>query len=253
MKVVIIEDEMLTAEDLAEILINLADSIEIVKTIGSVRESVDYFKSNRDADLILSDIQLGDGYSFDIFKQVKIETPVIFCTAFNTYAIEAFKNNGIDYVLKPFTQKTIKAAIDKYKSLKAKMGIATKDYEAFLQSIQNRHYHDRKLSSLLVSWKDKIIPVKVEDIALLYIEYRTTKLVTYNNQKYSLNNNLEELEEICGEGFYRANRQYLINRKCISEASHYGRKLILKLKVGGDHDILISKNRVPEFLSWLRM
>ena len=107
-------------------------------------------------------------------------------------------------------------------------------------------------SSLLVSWKDKIIPVKIEDIALVYIEYRTTKLVTSNNQKYAINYNLEELEEICGDSFYRANRQYLINRECISEASHYGRKLILKLKVEGEHDILIGKNRVPEFLTWLR-
>lgn len=253
MKVVIIEDEALTAEDLAEILLKLTDSIEIIKILGSLSESIEYFKNNHDADLIFCDIQLGDGYSFEIFKQVKIEAPVIFCTAFNTYAIDAFKNNGIDYVLKPFTKKTIKASIDKYKNLKAKLGIASTDFDAFLRNMQNRYSPDRKLSSILVSWKDKIIPVRIEDIALFCIEYRTTKLITFGNQKYSVSYTLEELEEICQDNFYRANRQYLVNRRCVSEASHYARKLILKLKIEGTHDILISKNRVPEFLTWLRM
>lgn len=253
MKVVIIEDEALTAEDLAEMLLKLPDGIEVVKILPSVQEAIIYFKHNSSPDLIFCDIQLGDGYSFEIFKAVRIDAPVIFCTAYDEYALQAFKNNGIDYILKPFTKKTIKTALEKYKFLKVRLSSAEIDFANILQNIQTRQQSDKKASSILINWKDKIIPIRINDIALFSIDFKMTQLVTFNNQKYVVNHTLEELEEICGEGFYRANRQYLINRKAITEAAQYhARKLVLKLKIEDKHDIIISKNRIPEFLSWLR-
>lgn len=253
MKVVIVEDEALTAEDLAEILLKLADGIEVVKILPSVREAVIYFKQNSSPDLIFCDIQLGDGHSFEIFSEIHVDAPVIFCTAYDEYALEAFKNNGIDYILKPFTKKTIKAAIEKYKSLKVRFGGMGVDFAGLFQNIQTRRQPDRKISSLLINWKDKIIPIKINDIALFDIEFKKTQLITFDNHKYFVSNTLDELEEICGEDFYRANRQYLINRNAVTEALQYHtRKLVLKLKVIGNHEIIISKNRIPEFLSWLR-
>lgn len=253
MKVVIVEDELLTAEDLAEILLKLPDNVEVVKILNSVTEAVAYFKQNTFPDLIFCDIQLGDGHSFDIFKQVKIDAPVIFCTAYDEYALEAFKNNGIDYILKPFVKKSIKAAIEKYKSLKARLSNSGIDIDDLLQNIQTRSNHEKKISSLLISWKDKIIPVRINDIALFSIDFKMAQLLTFDNQKYFVNHTLDELEEICGDAFYRANRQYLINRNVVAEAlQYYHRKLVLKLKVEDKHEIIISKNRVPEFLSWLR-
>ena len=253
MKVVIIEDEALTAEDLAEILLKLPDGIEVVKILGSVAESIIYFKHNSSPDLIFCDIQLGDGHSFEIFKEIHIDAPVIFCTAYDEYALEAFKNNGIDYILKPFIKKTIKAAIEKYKSLKARLSNTGVDFTNLLYNIQARHLPDRKISSILINWKDKIIPVRIIDIALFNIEFKMTQLTTFDNQTYFVNYTLDELEEICGGDFYRANRQYLINRNSVTEALQYhARKLVLKLKVDDKHEIIISKNRVPEFLSWLR-
>jgi DNA-binding LytR/AlgR family response regulator len=252
MRVVIIEDEQLTAEDLAETLIQLPDDIRVVRIIHSVAEAVHYFRQEQHPDLIFCDIQMGDGYSFDIFSAVKIEIPVIFCTAFDEYALDAFRNNGIDYILKPFSGETIKTAIEKYKTLRAKMGYAAVDYSAVLKNI-HPGIETRKSSSLLINWKDKIIPIKISDIALFNIAYKTTQLVTFDNQKYFINHTLDELEEICGETFYRANRQYIINKESVVEALQYhARKLVLKLKVDDRHEIIISKNRVPEFLSWLR-
>jgi two-component system, LytTR family, response regulator LytT len=253
MKVVIVEDETLTAEDLAEILLKLPDGIEVVKILTSVAEAIPYFKQNTSPDLIFCDIQLGDGHSFEIFKQVHIDVPVIFCTAYDEYAFEAFRNNGIDYILKPFVKKSIKSAIEKYKSLRTRLSMTGIDYDNLLQNIRSRLSHDKKISSLLINWKDKIIPVRINDIALFSIDFKMTQLITFDNQKYFVNHTLDELEEICGEDFYRANRQYLINRNAVTEALQYhARKLVLKLKVEDKHEIIISKNRVPEFLSWLR-
>lgn len=253
MKVVIIEDESLTAEDLAEILLKFPDGIQVIKILASVTEAITYFKQNTYPDLIFCDIQLGDGHSFEIFKAVQIDVPVIFCTAYDEYALEAFKNNGIAYILKPFVKKDIKAAIEKYKSLRALLGKTGFNFDNLLKNIHPGLIHEKKISALLITWKDKIIPVKINDIALFNIDYKTTQLITFDNQVYFVNHTLDELEEICGEIFYRANRQYLINRNAVSEAlQYYARKLIVKLKIDGKHEIIISKSRVPEFLSWLR-
>lgn len=253
MKVVIIEDEMLTAEDMADILLNLPDRIEVVKILSSVSESVAYFKQHEFPELIFCDVQLGDGSSFEIFKELQIDATVIFCTAYSTYAIEAFQNNGIDYLLKPFTKKAIKNAIDKYKGFKLRLSRPSINYQGLLQSTGQMVNNSRKASSILINWKDKIIPVKINDIALFCIEHKMSQLITFDNQKHYVNHTLEELEEICGENFCRVNRQYLINRECVVEAiQFYARKLELKLKIEGKYEILISKRKIPEFLSWLR-
>ena len=253
MKVVIVEDEQLTAEDLAETLLKLTGDIEVVKTLTSVAEAVAYFTHHQAADLVFCDIQLGDGQSFDIFKKVQLNMPVIFCTAYDEFALQAFKNNGIDYILKPFTKKTVKGAIDKYRLLRNTISPAETEYTGPQYHPLRNELPGKKVSSLLVNWKDKIIPVKLADIALFNIEYKMVQLVTFDNHRYFISHTLDELEGICSQDFYRANRQYLINKEVVKEAHQYhARKLFIKLKVEGNHEVLISKNKVPEFLSWLR-
>lgn len=252
MNILIIEDEALTAQDLAGILTQMPEQVEIRKIVPSVAEAIRYLKEFNPPDLIFCDIQLGDGLSFDIFRQVKTDCPVIFCTAYNEFALEAFRNNGIDYILKPFTKKTIGDALDKYRVLRQNFTRNAINYNGFFSSPGWTETY-KKNGSLLINWKDKIIPVKIKDIALFTIDYKMTQLVTFDNQKYFINLTLEELEQTCGPGFYRANRQYLINKDAILEALQYfARKLILKLSIEGKHDVVISKNRVPEFLEWLR-
>lgn len=253
MKVVIVEDEVLLAEDLAEILEIIPYNIEVVEQLHSVATAISYFKENKLAELIFCDVQLGDGNCFEIFKQVKIDTPVIFCTAYDEYALEAFQNNGIAYILKPFNEKSILTALEKYQSLVAILRKTEIDYNALLASLLRKEYMTKEVSSLLVNWKDKIIPVKLSDIALFNIDYKSVQLVTFSNRKYFLSQTLDELESTCGNNFFRANRQFLINKECIVEAEQYdARKLILKLKIESNYEVIISKNKVPDFLRWLK-
>ena len=248
MKVVIIEDEQLTANDLAQSISVAEPGVEIIATLASVKEAVDFFKENTDADLIFSDIKLGDGLSFKIFDTVNTNVPIIFCTAWDEYALQAFKAAGIDYILKPFTVKTIAAAIDKYKNLKSRFTKKVPSYEEFGKAIDSA----KKQTALLVYYKDKILPVKLENVALFYLQNDVTYLVTFNKQQYFINETLEEVQKITGDNFYRVNRQFLVNRTAINDISKYfGRKLLLNLNISFAEKITVSKLRVNHFLTWL--
>jgi len=248
MKIVIIEDEQLTARDLAESITAAEPGVEIVATLSSVKEAIDFFKENNDAELIFSDIKLGDGLSFKIFDTIGTNIPVIFCTAFDEYALQAFKAAGIDYILKPFTVKTIAAAIAKYKQLKSRFTKKVTSYEEFGKALDSA----KKQTALLVFYKDKILPIKLEDIALFYLQHDVTCLVTFTKQQYFINETLEDAEKMAGATFYRVNRQYLVNKKAIIDISKYfGRKLLLNLNIPFPEKVTVSKLRVTHFLAWL--
>ena len=153
MNIVIIEDEVLTAQDLSDILLHLPEKIQVSKTLSSVSEAVTYFREYNPPDLIFSDIQLGDGNSFEIFRQVRISFPVIYCTAFDEFALDAFQNNGIDYILKPFTRKIIQETIQKYIALRQTLSCNNPGSTGFLPSL-DRAEEQLKKGSLLITWKD---------------------------------------------------------------------------------------------------
>lgn len=251
MKIVIIEDERLSAEDLVDIIKNYDSHITVVAILGSVKEAVAFLKTEPSVDLIFSDIQLGDGICFDIYEEVKINVPVIFCTAYDQYALDAFKSNGIDYVLKPFTNTSICNALNKYKSLqKAMSNNSFSPIEDMLRMFDNKA--GNKNASLLVHFQDKIIPVKHNDIALFYIKNDVTHLHTFDNKIFSINKSLDELDHILSSDFYRANRQYIVNRNAIKDASSYqSRKTALSLNVNSPEVITISKEKLSSFLNWL--
>jgi two-component system response regulator LytT len=250
MKIVIIEDEKITAEDLAETIRKTEAEAQIVAVLPTIKESIAYFNRNPEPDLIFCDIQLGDGLSFNIFKTIHISSPVIFCTAYDEYAINAFKSNGIDYILKPFTSQTIADALQKYRQLCQTFSGKTKQYDVLLESLVNKE--NAKCHSILVYHKEKIVPVKMDDIALFYIENEVTSLMTFDRNVYHINNNLEDLELKAGDRFFRVNRQNLINRKAIIDASRYfSRKLAVNVSIPVKVTILVSKERTPAFLKWL--
>ena len=251
MNVVLIEDEKLVSEDLSDILQSLDGNITISRTISSVKEAVNYFKNHDSPQLIFSDIQLGDGYSFEIFKELQTTTPVIYCTAFNQHALQAFENNGIAYVLKPYSKNTIKQALDKYQLLKKTFNLHQQiNYDNLLDAITGRQ---TKPQTLLVNYKNKIIPVKISDIAFFTIDHKATALVTLQNEKFSINHSLDELEEMCGTGFFRANRQFLINKASVKEVLHYSlRKLFVNLTVETPEEVVINKVKATGFLNWLK-
>ena len=272
MKVVIIEDEPLAARDLAACIVAAEPSAEIVAMLSSIGEATAYFGANAAPDIIFSDIQLGDGLSFSIFEGFTQVVPVIFCTAYDEYALDAFRAAGIDYILKPFTAASIAAALGKYNAFRSRWTGAVPSYSALLgifgasgaptpgalgamsgdRVFGETFGTDPGKRSILVFYKEKIMPVAIADIVLFYLPNDAVRLMTFNKQQYSVNKNLEELEKTCGRLFYRVNRQYLVNREAIRDvAQDAGRKLQVNLVVPFEEKITVSRLKVNHFLGWL--
>ena len=251
MKIVIIEDEMFTAEDLASTIKELRNNYEVVKILPSIKEAKSYFDKHSDFNLIFSDIHLGDGLSFEIFNSNSIKVPVIFCTAHDNYAIDAFKANGIDYILKPVNKKNVLDAIEKFERLSAPVNEVNSGMEKLLNLFNLKSSQSDK--SILVHIKDKIIPIKLEEIAVFFIHNETTTILDFKGKTFSIQENLEEIESFNSTHFFRANRQFIVNRKAVKDvAQHFSRKMILNLNLPFSEQILISKEKTPLFLNWLK-
>jgi DNA-binding LytR/AlgR family response regulator len=249
MKVVIIEDEKLTTRELVRTIFQIDPSIEITATLMSVREAMDWFAVNPMPDLIFSDIQLGDGLSFEVLGGQFV--PVIFCTAYDEYALKAFNANGIDYILKPFTTESVAAALQKFQNLTRHN---TEDLSAQYETIRRLLSEGKhsKPSSLLIHYRDTIRPIKIEDIALFEYANGVVHIMTFDKIKYYPGKSLDELEELVGDDFFRVNRRFLVNRKTIVDASStFSRKMSLSVTVPVTESITISKEKAPNFLKWL--
>lgn len=253
MNIVIIEDELLTLEDLTEMIAGIDRDIRVVAVLDSVRSAVEFFRQGNPVDLIFSDIQLGDGLSFEIFRRTPLSVPIIFCTAYDEYAMEAIRTNGIEYILKPYTQEAIVAAIDKYRRLQHHFIPKTIDFEKLIRAVTGERTTEKKAGSVLVYHRDKILPIPVEDVALFYVENDLTHLHCFNGSNYVLNQALDELEQLSPGLFFRVNRQYLVNRRAVKDANHYQhRKYVVNLSIVFKEVLVVSKNRTGAFLEWLR-
>ena len=251
MKVVIIEDERFTAEDLRVNIEELRPYYEILEILDSVKSAKLYLQKKPGLDLIFSDIQLGDGLSFEIFAAIPPSAPVIFCTAFDQYAIQAFKANGIEYLLKPFNKKQIEEAVLKFENLTQKETDSSVQINKLFQLFA-KQVDTPKPGSILVRIKDKIIPIPFEESALFYIKNEVSYLVDFKGNSFPIDKKLEELELLNLSNFYRANRQFLVNRLAIKDARIYlARKLLVTLKVSFSEQILVSKEKSSAFLKWL--
>jgi two-component system, LytTR family, response regulator LytT len=251
MKIVIIEDEKLTAKDLAKTIQSIEHNADIIATLATVEDAIVFFNTKPTIDLIFSDIELGDGISFDIFENVDIKTPIIFCTAFNDYALQAFDTWGIDYVLKPFSAKAIEKALQKFKAI-AKIDTNSSTNLKELFSNISKQLQPTKLPNIIVHQAEKIIPLAGDSIALFYIDNGIVKALNFQNKPIATNYNLEELEAKFSPIFFRANRQFLINRTAVKEASqHFNRKLLVHLNLNFAEQILIGKEKTSSFLEWM--
>jgi two-component system, LytTR family, response regulator LytT len=250
MKIVIIEDEKLTAKDLQRTILAANPAIEVAALLHSVEEATEYLNTHHDTDLIFSDIQLGDGLSFEIFRATDNQVPIIFCTAHDTYFSEAFKAAGIDYVLKPFTRVAIEKALSKYQNLEKKFSKPNGDYQNLLGLLESKLYP--KKSAVIIHQRDKIIPLNASTIALFFIENGGTFAYTFEQEKFLITDNLEDLEHSFTPAFFRANRQYLVNRSAIQDASYFfNRKIIINLTIPFKGQILVGKLKTTPFLEWL--
>ncbi len=252
MNIVIIEDEIQTANDLRENIERARPDFEVKAVIDSVESAIAWFSNNEIPDLIFSDIQLGDGLSFEIYNRIAIKCPVIFCTAFDEYALEAFKSNGIDYLLKPITDKDLLASLRKVELLRNSVS-KQPDIE-LLQKIlrQIERKETRYKNVLLVPYRDKLIPVEVTEVRLFKLKDNLIQIFT-DSKVYSLTETIDTLEKQLAPGlFYRANRQHMIAFSAVKEVMHgTERKLKVRLKLPDQEDIVIGKAKASDFLKWM--
>jgi len=250
MNIIIIEDELKAAKSLADLITTLRPSYTIIAQLQSIERAVAYFSENKEPDLVFLDIELADGLSFEIFKTVKLHCPIIFCTAYGQYAMEAIKANGIDYVLKPFSRQDIQTALEKVESFKNFFQQASvPDWGALMSKIGV----DDGKKSFLVFRNNKYTTVQTETIAFFYIKEEVTTIVTFQQQEYSIAQSLDQLAAVLSpKQFFRVNRQYLINFTAVKEVEHYfARKLFVRLVIPSPDKLLIGKEKTSAFLGWL--
>jgi DNA-binding LytR/AlgR family response regulator len=252
MTIIIIEDEVKTAKALGQLILSIRPDVQILSYIQSIDSAVSYLSENEQPDLIFMDIQLADGLSFEIFKNVEVVSPVIFCTAFDDYAIEAFKSNGIDYVLKPFSKESIEKAMKKAGELKNFFQRNSKQMPDF-DLLLSKSVENKGKSSFLVFKNNKYQTVLTENIAYFFIKNETPTIMTFDKNEYQLTQSLDEVSKLLAPiQFFRMNRQYLVNFSAIREAEHYfSRKLLIKLTVPTEEKLLVGKEKSTAFLNWL--
>lgn len=248
MKLLIIEDETAAAQNLRSILKSVTPEAEIVDTIDTVVDSIEWFENNPMPDLVFMDIHLSDGESFKIFDRVNITCPVVFTTAYDQYALKAFEVNSIDYLLKPINEQAVRRAVDKWRNL---TGAAKSEYSSRVDTMVRQHASSR--NSFLVRFRDKLIPVSPEDIAYCYTSEEKVFAFGYNGERYPMEYTLEALQGMLSPvDFYRANRQFIIAREAVADISvWFGSRLSVNLKLETPEKIIVSKARVPEFKQWL--
>lgn len=249
-RVVIVEDETAAAVNLRSMLTALIPDVEVVEVLESVEEAVDFFSKGVNADVVFMDIHLADGDSFRIFKSVDVTIPIIFTTAYDQYALEAFKVNSIDYLLKPFKEDELQRALDKLRRLTAtERATVVQRVEAMATNVESE-----ALRTMLVRFKDKIIPISIDDIAFFYTFSERVTLTTIDGVTYPVDKTLETLsQQLDSEKFFRANRQFIVSRRAVKDiAVWFGSRLALNLVIETPERIIISKARVPEFKRWLQ-
>lgn len=242
--ILIIEDESIAAQHLERTLHDVIPDAQVDSILQSIEESVEYFKGGAHPDLVFLDIHLADGLSFRIFDSISIDCPIVFTTAYDQYALQAFKVNSIDYLLKPIGLDDLRRALDKLENLTSPpppIPIA-----ALASSL--KHYR----SHFLIPHLDKLVPVEISQIACLYIEDKLTRAILLGGQQHTIDKPLDLImEQLDPDLFFRANRQYIVAHRAIKEISVWPiGKLALTLAVPTPDRIIISKARVPEFKTW---
>ncbi len=256
MKILIIEDEPFAQKELKRLLEVAEGKFEILDMIDTVEDSVDWLKENPPPDLIFLDIQLADGISFDIFRQVEIKSPVIFTTAYDEYAIRAFQLNSIDYLLKPVKLTDLMRAINKYESLKDQYGKddnesvnITKSQLEGLLNLGQKEYKSRFVAKI----GDQIKYIPIEDVAYFYAEDNVVFLVSKSANRYIIEYSIEEIDSLVEpKNFYRLNRSVVAHINAIDKVYKYlNSRLKIELKPESEKEVLISRAKVSDFMKWM--
>jgi DNA-binding LytR/AlgR family response regulator len=259
MNVLIVEDEELAQERLHYLIKKYDENINIINCLDSVEATIKILNQNIEIDLLFLDIQLSDGSSFEVFNYMEVPNPVIFTTAYDQFALRAFKLNSIDYLLKPIDFQELTVAINKYKKLfwdrKNSLSASPDLIQELIKGVNNQSPSYKK--RFITKYGDHIQFKLVDDIGYFYADGKTIYLVlAENNRKYIIDHTLEELENklLDPECFFRINRKFLIKIDAIKEVNPYfNSRLKVHLNKGSEHDLIVSRERVNEFKRWLNL
>ena len=252
MKAVIVEDERAAVRNLTALLTDVTPEMEIIAVLDSISESVEWFKEHKSPDLVLMDIHLADGSAFEIFRHIEIACPVIFTTAYDEYALKAFKVNSVDYLLKPIGAEDVRNALKKLELFRTATGEpeSGEDIQGLIRMLRRQESY--KTHFLVPQKGDKLLPLSVESVYYFYINEGIVKAVTMEGKEYPVSHTLDEIADSLNPiRFFRVNRQYLIARKAIKDIDlWFNGRLSVNLIVPVPEKILISRVRVAEFKEW---
>lgn len=256
MKIFIIEDEDLAVKKLKKTLQLVNPELEVVGSADSIASSVAWLQKNPQPDLILMDIELADGQSFEIFNRIDVKSAVIFTTSYDEYALKAFKVNSVDYLLKPIQKEDLDAALSKFIKLRTNYTAPTESIEnikqlmqEFQQTIQNKEFRKR----FLVKHAQKLISIDIDQIMYFYSEDRLNFFKTLDDKKFLLDYTMDEIENMLNPiEFFRINRAFIVSIKSIDQINEYfGSRLKLNLKPSIDKETLVSREKVADFKDWM--
>lgn len=252
MKILIIEDEALAADRLLKMIIDAEPSTEIIGKLESVRSVVNWFNSNAKPDLIFMDVQLADGLCFEIFDKVTIDTPIIFTTAYNEYALKAFKVNSIDYLLKPIDKEELQNAITKFKK-QATISSTTSHIDALILDKVKTMLQNPYKTRFVVRIGEHIKAVSVDDISFIYSSEKSTLIRTVSGRDFALDGSIDQITaEMDPSKFFRVSRKYLVAVVHVSDIIAYsGSRLKLVMKGIENDEIIVSREKVADFKKWL--
>lgn len=258
MKIFIVEDEDLAVKKLKKTLQSVDETATVVGEADSIKNTVSWLQNNPSPDLILMDIELADGQSFEIFNHVQVKSPVIFITSYDEYALKAFKVNSVDYLLKPVQKEDLSAALEKYRQMKKMYTTDTpatsqisidEIVKELQQKLQTKEFRKR----FLVKHGQKLVSVEVEEIAYFFSDGRLNFFKTFDNRKFVVDYTMEELEDMLDpEKFFRISRSFYVSIESIDKIDDYfGNRLILQLKPAVDKEALVSREKVSDFKKWM--
>jgi DNA-binding LytR/AlgR family response regulator len=257
MKVFIVEDEELAVRKLRKTLEAVDNTAEVVGIADSIRSSVSWLQNNPAPDLILMDIELCDGQSFEIFDKVDVKSTVIFTTSYDEYALKAFKVNSVDYLLKPVQKEDLKAALIKLENMKSMYGgqtsSASLNVDSLVKELQQKLQPKEFRKRFLVKHAQKLVSVDIEEIAYFYSDGRLNFFKTYDNRKFVVDYTMDELEEMLDQQrYFRISRSFYVSINSIDQIHDYfGNRLILHLKPAVDKEAIVSREKVTDFKVWM--
>lgn len=253
MKILIIEDEELAVKKLHKMLISIDKDVEVIANLDSIESSVEWLENNETPDLIMMDIELLDGQSFEIFNRVKVKSPVIFTTSYDEYALKAFKVNSVDYLLKPIQKEDLAAALDKYKKMFVAAAPASINMDMLVKELQQKLQPKEFRKRFLVKNVQKLVSVETDEIAYFYSDGRLNFFKTFDNKKYVVDYTMDEMEDMLDpERYFRISRSFYVSIASVDQINDYfGNRLILTLKPPVDKEALVSREKVTEFKKWL--